>query len=196
MGWNGFGAVTILVTKRRFWPFAERRGSRNLLIPWCPGRDSNPHEGNPHRILSPVRFFVGRARMKMTGPRCSSISERAFDSHQNTPFQFRAQFWAQLADFRLFRATSYFCNVLMYRELAWFLGRDLNPRPLGSSPKGLPFHYASGSGSRTISFIQRFCSTASTRIFRSTILDFRSIRLGLPATPCRSIIHRVSWEQD
>ncbi len=20
----------------------------------CPGRDSNPHEGNPHRILSPV----------------------------------------------------------------------------------------------------------------------------------------------
>ncbi len=22
----------------------------------CPGRDSNPHEGNPHRILSPVRL--------------------------------------------------------------------------------------------------------------------------------------------
>ena len=144
--------------------FGLSRGDSTLLKPAsgaCPGRDSNPHEGNPHRILSPVRFFVGRARMKMTGPRCSSISERAFDSHQNTPFQFRAQ----LADFRLFRATGYFCNILMYRELAWFMGRDLNPRPLGSSPKSLPFHYASGSGSRTISFIQRFCSTASTRIF-------------------------------
>ncbi len=57
MGWSGFGAVTFLVTKRRFWTSRERRGSRNLLILWCPGRDSNPHEGNPHRILSPVRFF-------------------------------------------------------------------------------------------------------------------------------------------
>ena len=54
MGWSGFGAVTFLVTKRRFCPPQERRGSRNLLIPLCPGRDSNPHEGNPHRILSPA----------------------------------------------------------------------------------------------------------------------------------------------
>ncbi len=70
VSWSGFGAVTILVTKSRFWPLKRELGSRNLLILLCPGRNSNPHEGNPHRILSPVRFFVGRARIKMTGPTC------------------------------------------------------------------------------------------------------------------------------
>ncbi len=59
-GWFWVGAVTILVTKRRFWPPQERWGSRKLLILWCPGRDSNPHEGNPHRILSPVGPFADR----------------------------------------------------------------------------------------------------------------------------------------
>ncbi len=58
MGWSGFGAVTILVTKRRFWPFGERRDCLNLLIPLCPGRDSHPPEGNPHRILSPFSHWV------------------------------------------------------------------------------------------------------------------------------------------
>ena len=74
MGWSGFGAVTFLVTKSRFWPYQERLGSLNLLILWCPGRDSNPHEGNPHRILSPVLFFIGPDRMKM-----ASVSTRVFD---------------------------------------------------------------------------------------------------------------------
>jgi len=60
MGWSGFGAVTILVTKCRFRPFRERWDSSNLLILLCPGRDSNPHEGNPRRILSPVRFIDDR----------------------------------------------------------------------------------------------------------------------------------------
>ena len=32
MGWSGFGAVTVLVTKRRFWDSLERLGSRNSLI--------------------------------------------------------------------------------------------------------------------------------------------------------------------
>jgi len=58
MGWSGFGAVTILVTNSRFWPFRERRDSRNSLIPLFPERDSNPHEGNPHRILSPAQVHV------------------------------------------------------------------------------------------------------------------------------------------
>ncbi len=57
MGWSGFGAVTILVTKHRFGASLEKRSSRNSLILLCPGWDSNPHEGNPHRILSPVRFI-------------------------------------------------------------------------------------------------------------------------------------------
>ncbi len=86
MWWRGFGAVTFLVTKSRFWPFRERRGSCKLLILWCPGRDSNPHEGNPHRILSPVRFFVGRARMKMTGPRCVGVSVKYFCGQPKGPF--------------------------------------------------------------------------------------------------------------
>ena len=48
--------------------FGLSRGDSTWLKPAsgaCPGRDSNPHEGNPHRILSPVRFFVGPERMKM-----------------------------------------------------------------------------------------------------------------------------------
>jgi len=56
MGWSGFGAVTFLVTKRLFWTLKQEPSSRNSLIPLFPGRDSNPHEGNPHRILSPVRL--------------------------------------------------------------------------------------------------------------------------------------------
>ncbi len=38
--------------------FGVTRGDSIWLKPaseTCPGRDSNPHEGNPHRILSPVR---------------------------------------------------------------------------------------------------------------------------------------------
>ena len=62
---------------------------------------------------------------------CLECQRRTFAANQNALFQFRAQFRAQLADFRLFRATSYFCNILMYRELSWLRGRDLNPRPLG-----------------------------------------------------------------
>ena len=47
MGWSGFGAVTILVTKYRLGPCRERRDFRNLLILWCPGKDSKSHQGNP-----------------------------------------------------------------------------------------------------------------------------------------------------
>ncbi len=142
MGWSGFGAVTILVTKRRFWPSRERQGSRNSLIPWCPGRDSNPHEGNPHRILSPVRFLSDVWERKW--PVCGAFEYR-FRAPKNALFQFRAQFRAQLADFGLFRPTSCFFNVLMYRELDWLRGRDLNPRPLGSSPTGPPARYRPSS---------------------------------------------------
>ncbi len=120
--------------------FRVSRGDSTWLKPasgTCPGRDSNPHEGNPHRILSPVRVFVGRARMKMTGPRCSTISKKAFASQKNTRMQFRAQFWAQLAHFRLFRATSYLGNMLIYNKFYWLRGRDLNPRPLGYEPTGV-----------------------------------------------------------
>ncbi len=75
----------------------------------------------------------------MTGPTCVwSVGESTFASNQNTPFQFRAQFRAQLADFGLFKPTSCFFNVLIYRELAWLRGRDLNPRPLGYEPNELP----------------------------------------------------------
>ena len=45
-----------------------------------------------------------------------------------------AQFWAQLAIFEYSRATSCFFNLLIYRELDWLRGRDLNPRPLGYEP--------------------------------------------------------------
>jgi len=58
MGWSGFGAVTFLVTNSQFRASEEKRGSRNLLILLCPGRDSNPHQGNPHRILSPAQVYV------------------------------------------------------------------------------------------------------------------------------------------
>ena len=34
MGWSGVGAVTILVTKRRFWSCEEKGHRRKLLILW------------------------------------------------------------------------------------------------------------------------------------------------------------------
>ena len=64
MGWSGFGAVTILVTKRRFGPSRERLGSRNLLIPLCPGRDSNPHEGNPQPVLCGGRWLKTHSSLR------------------------------------------------------------------------------------------------------------------------------------
>ena len=53
---------------------------------------------------------------------------------QNAWIQFRAQFWAQLTIFKLYRAAGSSVNVLISRELTWLRGRDLNPRPLGYEP--------------------------------------------------------------
>ncbi len=76
----------------------------------------------------------------MTGPTCVwSVSEALLRLTKTPLFQFRAQFWAQLADFGLFRPTRYLFNVLIYRELAWLRGRDLNPRPLGYENKVAQF---------------------------------------------------------
>ncbi len=91
--------------------------------------------------------------------------------HGMAPFQFRAQFWAQLADFRLFRATGYFCNILMYRELAWLLGRDLNPRLLGSSPTGPPARYRPSSMLGRV--LPHLSSTVAIAFQLSADLSFR-----------------------
>ena len=47
MGWSWFGAVTFLVTIGGFWAFRVSVGSRNSLIPKCPGWDSKPTRGKP-----------------------------------------------------------------------------------------------------------------------------------------------------
>ncbi len=83
-----------------------------------PGEGLEPSRGKPSQDFKSCAFFVGRARIEMTGPTCVwSVGESTFAANQNTPFQFRAQFRAQLADFRLFRATSYLGNMLIYKEL-------------------------------------------------------------------------------
>ena len=56
--WSWFGAVTILVTKPRFWAGGKEGDRRKLLILKCPGWDSNPHGPKAPRILSPVRLPI------------------------------------------------------------------------------------------------------------------------------------------
>jgi len=72
----------------------------------------------------------------MTGPTCvGSVSEVLLRPTKTPLFNLGHSFGHSWPISRLFRATSYFCNILMYRELAWLRGRDLNPRPLGYENK-------------------------------------------------------------
>jgi len=99
----------------------------------------------------------------MTGPTCVwSVGESVWTAPQNALIQFRAQFWAQLTVFEHFRATRGLFNLLIYRDLAWLRGRDLNPRPLGSSPKGLRLYSVN-----VLEFTLQYCNISNVDVARS-----------------------------
>ena len=147
MSWSEFAAGTIRAqlgvfrnrSRLRLERFPQRKAPSDRHLQSARGGTRTHTRDNPHRILSPVGFFVGRAKMKDDRPDvCLECQLSTFAANPNSPLQFRAQFWAQLALFEYSRATSYFFNLLIYSELSWLRGRDLNPRPLGYEPNELP----------------------------------------------------------